>query len=146
MFAPRCKRRSPSFREKVSVQGGYLWRYSEDLERREGESKATASQAWVQPPGTPSVGDTFLSAFEMCGEECCYDAAKETSLALCHGQLRSGGWDYLIEFDATKRRQHAYRTDPADNSQTKAKNVTTFDDNTSQAGTQFTLAANSTPR
>jgi len=41
------------FREEVSAEGGYLWRYSADLARREGEGKAHASTVWVQPPGTP---------------------------------------------------------------------------------------------
>ena len=44
------------FRNEISVQGGYLWRYSDDLSRREGEGKASVSTAWVQPPGTPTVG------------------------------------------------------------------------------------------
>lgn len=131
------------FREKVSMQGGYLWRFSEDLEKREGEKKASASQAWVQPPGTPSVGGAFLSAFEVCGEECCYDAAKETALALCQGQLRSGGWDYEIEFDAKKRAQFAYRSSKGD-LKAKAKNVTTFDDNTSQAALVYLLKISET--
>ena len=39
------------FRTKVSTEGGYLWRYSEDLSRREGEGKATNTMVWVQPPG-----------------------------------------------------------------------------------------------
>ena len=33
------------FRTSVAVEGGYLWRYSDDLARREGEGKATATQA-----------------------------------------------------------------------------------------------------
>src|SRR6266436_5095096 len=34
------------FREKVSAEGGYLWRYSEDLSLREGEEKATETIGW----------------------------------------------------------------------------------------------------
>ncbi len=41
------------FNETVSTEGGYLWRYSEDLAVREGEGKANATTVWVQPPGTP---------------------------------------------------------------------------------------------
>src|SRR5262245_15815753 len=55
------------FREQVSVQGGYLYRYSEDLSLREGENKATATMAWVQPPGTPSVGEALLTAYQRTG-------------------------------------------------------------------------------
>jgi len=48
------------FQNEVSCEGGYLWRYSEDLQKREGEGKATATVVWVQPPGTPSVGMALL--------------------------------------------------------------------------------------
>src|SRR5262245_23742644 len=56
------------FRDKVSTEGGYLWRYSADLARREGEAKASATQVWVQPPGTPSVGQVWLDAFHATGD------------------------------------------------------------------------------
>ena len=53
------------FREKVSADGGYLWRYSEDLTRREGEGKAERGTSWVQPPGTPTVGEGLLEALSL---------------------------------------------------------------------------------
>ena len=53
------------FRTQVAVQGGYVWRYSEDLSRREGEGKASATTAWVQPPGTPTIGLAYLAAGKM---------------------------------------------------------------------------------
>src|SRR2546423_15688354 len=66
------------FREKVSAEGGYLWRYSEDLSLREGEEKATATMAWLQPPGTPAVGEAYLAAYERAKESFLLDAAVET--------------------------------------------------------------------
>jgi hypothetical protein len=125
------------FREKVSVQGGYLWRYAEDLSLREGEDKATASLAWVQPPGTPSVGEAYLTAFERTNEKYLLEAAIETARALAKGQLQSGGWDYRIEFDPEKRKAYAYRVDgpPAG----RARNVTTLDDNNTQSAVQFLM-------
>src|SRR5205085_10586702 len=87
------------FREKVSAEGGYLWRYSEDLSLREGEEKATATQAWLQPPGTPAVGEAFLAAYERTKEKYLLDAAVETARALVKGQLHSGGWAEFMEFD-----------------------------------------------
>jgi mannose/cellobiose epimerase-like protein (N-acyl-D-glucosamine 2-epimerase family) len=87
------------FRTRVATEGGYLWRYSEDLTRREGERPATDTMAWVQPPGTPTVGMAFLTAYEATGDRAYLDAARETASALVRGQLRSGGWDYAIEFD-----------------------------------------------
>lgn len=117
------------FRKEVSVEGAYLWRYSDDLARREGERKATATQAWVQPPGTPSVGLAFLNAYELTRDKYYLEAARETALALVKGQLRSGGWDYLIEFDPQLRKNHAYRGEEEND---KARNVSTLDDNNTQ--------------
>src|SRR5262245_28430116 len=92
------------FDQHVSIEGGYLWRYSDDLSLREGETAATATQAWVQPPGTPSVGEALLAAYERTGEKYLLDAAVHTAWALVKGQLASGGWDYRIEFDPAKRK------------------------------------------
>jgi hypothetical protein len=126
--AAGLKRAVGFFRHSVSVQGGYLWHYSDDLARREGERKATATQAWVQPPGTPSIGMAYLNAFRATGDDYYREAAVETAHALVRGQLRSGGWDYLIEFDPKARSAFAYRTGTA----AGKMNVTTLDDNTTQ--------------
>ncbi len=53
------------FRKTVSAEGGYLWRYSHDLKRREGEGKAGPGTTWVQPPGTPTVGEGLLGAWSV---------------------------------------------------------------------------------
>ena len=45
--------------------------YAADLALREGEGKATASQAWTQPPGTPSVGMALLRAYEYTEKRIC---------------------------------------------------------------------------
>src|SRR3954469_21437306 len=84
------------FREKVSAEGGYLWRYSEDLSLREGEEKATETMAWLQPLGTPAVGEAFLRAYERVNEKYLLDAAVQTAQALVKGQLHSGGWSEFI--------------------------------------------------
>src|SRR5256885_560820 len=91
------KRSVTFFREQVSAEGGYLWRYSEDLSLREGEDKATATMAWLQPPGTPAVGEAYLHAYERTKEQFLLDAAIHTARALVKGQLHSGGWDNSIE-------------------------------------------------
>src|SRR5436305_9393337 len=88
------KRATDYFRKEVATQGGYLWRYSEDMTRREGEEAATATMVWVQPPGTPSVGLAYLAAFHATGDASYREGARETALALVKGQPRSGGWDY----------------------------------------------------
>jgi hypothetical protein len=126
--AAGLKRAVGFYRTTVSTEGGYLWRYSDDLARREGEAKATATQAWVQPPGTPAVGLAYLAAYEATGDAYYLEAAAATARALVRGQLRSGGWDYKIEFDPNLRKEHAYRAD----GDTGGRNVTTLDDNTTQ--------------
>src|SRR5688572_9515106 len=82
------------FRTEVSVHSSYLWSYSEDLKTRRGEGEATATQGWVQPPGTPAVGMAYLRAFQATGSRSYRDAARETARALARTQLLSGGWHY----------------------------------------------------
>jgi Mn2+/Fe2+ NRAMP family transporter len=60
--AVALRRGAEFFRSRVAVEGTYLWQHSEDLSRREGEGKASPTQGWVQPPGTPAVGLAFLLA------------------------------------------------------------------------------------
>lgn len=124
------------FQHDVSASGGFLWRYSEDLTLREGENVASNTTVWVQPPGTPSVGGALLFAHEQTGEKYFLDAARKTALALVHGQLESGGWDYRIEFDPKARRKYAYRVDVGGDD---ARNVTTLDDNTTQAALRYLM-------
>jgi hypothetical protein len=79
------------FRWTVSTNGGYLWTYSEDLKQRAGEGKATETQIWVQPPGTPAVGFAYLRAYEATGDDVYLEAAMAAADALVWGQLESGG-------------------------------------------------------
>ncbi len=118
------------YRDEVGVEGGYVWRVSRDLSRREGESVTTATQAWIQPPGTPGVGLAYVAAYEASGEALYRDAAVQTARALVRGQLRSGGWGELIEFDPAQRGKYNYRVEPE---QVKGLNVTTLDDDKTQS-------------
>ncbi|HZN69872.1 MAG TPA: pectate lyase [Tepidisphaeraceae bacterium] len=143
------------YHKQVADRGGYVWRYSADLKLREGEGVAPPGTVWVQPPGTPAVGEAFLDAFEATGEQSCLDAARDAGQALALGQLHSGGWNYRIEF-GDKRKEFSYRfdldwqplPDPAagDRSTTGwdawkrrkyRKNQTVLDDDTTQAATRF---------
>ncbi len=136
--AARALRRAVEFfRTKVAVEGSYLWMYGEDLSKREGEGVARATVGWVQPPGTPAVGMALLDAWEATGDRFHFDAAMETAGALVRGQLASGGWDYSIEFDPARRGKFPYRADGG----TEGKNVTTLDDDTTQAAVRFLLRA-----
>src|SRR5215510_1801902 len=129
------KRAVEYYRKNVATEGGYLWRYSDDLARREGEAKATATQVWVQPPGTPAVGMAYLAAHRATGDAYYLEAATEVARALVKGQLRSGGWDYKIEFDPKLRKDHAYRADGGKG----GRNVTTLDDNNTQEAIRFLM-------
>jgi PelA/Pel-15E family pectate lyase len=124
------------YRTNIATEGGYLWRYSEDLKQREGEVRATDTMIWVQPPGTPSVGEAYLAAYEATGDAYYLEVARETAMALVAGQLYSGGWDYRIEFDPRLREQYAYRFD---GNESGRRNVTTLDDDTSQAAVRLLM-------
>lgn len=124
------------FREEVSTEGGYLWSYSEDLALREGENVADALTVWVQPPGTPSVGLAFLRAWQVTGDKYYLAAAQAAGRCLVRGQMRSGGWQYLIPFDAERRKGYDFRTDPVSGAK-KLRLDSTLDDNTTQEALRF---------
>jgi PelA/Pel-15E family pectate lyase len=131
--------RATDYLRSISTEGGYLWRYSPDLKNRLGEEIATPTQIWVQPPGTPSLGEAFLRAYAVTREPRYLELARAAALALVRGQLKSGGWDYLIEFDAEKRVAWAFRSDPAAATPGQ-NNVSTYDDDNTQSALRFLLA------
>jgi hypothetical protein len=134
-------RRATDYLISISTEGGYLWWYSADLKERRGEEVATATQIWVQSPGTPAVGTAFLRAYEATQDEVHLRAALAAANALGRGQLESGGWSYVIEFDPKLRPQWAYRVDAArDAADFKSrKNTTTFDDDNTQSTLRFLM-------
>ena len=134
--AESLHRATEFFRRKVATEGAYLWCYSGDLTIREGEGEATDTTIWVQPPGTPSVGMVYLTAYEATGDAYYLDAARDAAYALVKGQLRSGGWDYRVEFDPKQRRRYAYRIDPARDG---ARNVSTLDDDNTQSAIRLLM-------
>ncbi|NLX99528.1 MAG: hypothetical protein GXY83_25615 [Rhodopirellula sp.] len=125
------------FQNEVSCEGGYLWRYSDDFERREGEGKASPTTVWVQPPGTPSVGMAILGAYEATGDKHYLEAARRTGMCLVCGQLESGGWDYRIDFAPQDRARYAYRVESG--RKEKLRNTSTLDDDTTQAALRMLM-------
>ena len=99
------------FTNEVAVHGGYVWRYTADLSRREGEGKVGRTTVWLQPPGTPSVGTALLDVYERTADPYYLQRAHQTALCLVNGQLRSGGWTAHIEFAPADRARYAYRVD-----------------------------------
>jgi hypothetical protein len=135
--------KATEFLRSISTHGGYLWRYSEDLRERWGEGKASQTQIWVQPPGTPSVGMAFLRAYEVTGDRRYLDAAKEAADALAWGQLESGGWTYYIDFSPRWSQKWYRRADKGKLSPKEIsgrRNWTSFDDNTTQNALRFLMA------
>jgi cyanophycinase len=136
LAAMALRRSTAFFREQVSTEGGYLWRYSADLAKREGEGKADHQTVWVQPPGTPAVGIALLEAHQMTEERYLLEAARAAGMCLVRGQLQSGGWDYRIYFDAERRHKNSYRVDQSGKN---GRNVTTLDDNTTQTAIRLLM-------
>ena len=123
------------YAEEVAVNGTYLWAYSEDLSKREGEGVATSSEGWLQPPGTPSVGMALLEAFDVTGDNSVLNAARATGRSLIQAQMRSGGWYYYIDFtEEGERRKLAYRHLPEDR---RRRDVSTLDDDVTQSVLRF---------
>jgi len=134
-----AKRATTFFTTKVATRGGYLWRYSEDLRKREGEGKANEWQIWVQPPGTPSVGKAFVQAYEATGDKQFLDAAVAAAKALVWGQLESGGWDYRIDFSPKGEKRYAYRHLKLKDLKGR-RNTSTLDDNNTQHALRLLMA------
>lgn len=124
------------FHERVAVQGGYVYTYSADLRQRKGEGKATATEIWVQPPGTPSVGMAYLRAHAATGDELFLKAAIDAGRALMFGQLLSGGWTASIDFDPQGPRADRYRNGKG---RAKGRNYSTLDDDKTQAALRFLM-------
>ena len=92
--------RATDFFTAISTNGGWAGIYSKDLTERYGEStheKARASEIWVQPPGTPTVGKTLLRAYRVTGDKRYLAAARNAGRALVWGQRTVGGWDHRVD-------------------------------------------------
>ncbi|MFO0798034.1 MAG: pectate lyase [Gemmataceae bacterium] len=119
------------FRDKAAVRGGYVYYVTPDLAQRWGEGKAGPTTVFVQPPGTPAVGEAFLEAFAATGDRFYLDAAKAAAACLAAGQLQSGGWTQTIEFGPA-RRVGKYRKMPGG-----SWNASSLDDDQTQAALRF---------
>ncbi|MFV3128474.1 pectate lyase [Niveispirillum sp. KHB5.9] len=104
------KRASRFMVEEAAVNGGFVWQYLPDFSRRWGELEASPTMIWVQPPGTPTMGNLFLDAWHATGDAWYLDAAMKTATALIKGQLESGGWNYVIDTAGPEAEQRWYAT------------------------------------
>jgi hypothetical protein len=126
------------FHSRVALDGGYLWEYSGDLALREAEGRIADSRVWVQPPGTPTIGEAFLDAYEATGDEEYLNAALDAARVLLAGQMRTGGWGYSVETDPAKRQQYAYR-DVTVAKAPRWNRATVLDDDTTMAALRFLM-------
>ncbi|MCF7847444.1 MAG: pectate lyase [Kiritimatiellales bacterium] len=130
--------KASSYFQSISTRGGYVGTYSLDLKERYGESlreRAKATEIWVQPPGTPSVGECFLRAYRITGKQQYLTAATEAARALAFGQRTVGGWDHLVDVaHLQKGSGKASRMDGR----------CTFDDNTTQGALSFLMSLDET--
>src|SRR5580692_167292 len=68
------RRAAAFFRNEVASDGGYVYLYSSDLKLRQGEGVAGPLTIWIQPPGTPAVGEAYLNAHAVTGDPFYLDA------------------------------------------------------------------------
>lgn len=132
-FAAAMKRAAQSYRQ-LALHGGYVYYYSLDGAKRWGEGVASPTQVWVQPPGTPTVGEAYLKAYLATHDPFYEQAATEAAMALVSGQLKSGGWTNLIDFDKSSPQAADYRHDKQ-----RGKNNSSLDDDQSTGALRFLI-------
>ena len=141
--------RATAFLQSISAGGGYLWHYSVDLQRRAGESMADANLIWIQPPGTPTVGQAYLRAYAATKQSRYLDAARSVAAALGRCQLESGGWHYsadMVQLEYNRDGALDYkgrafaRANPGKPINPLYTIATTFDDNNTQSVVRFLVA------
>lgn len=115
----------------VSTEGGYHFYYAEDLSYGRSESAEGPTQIEYQREATPRVTMAYLEAYDATGDKLFLEAARKAGHAYLRGQLCSGGWDYLVEFEPEKRKEYQYRAD--NNCGEDKRGVTNLDDNVTQS-------------
>jgi PelA/Pel-15E family pectate lyase len=131
------RRAADFYRHKVSTEGGYHYYYTADLSYGRSESAEGPTQVEVQREATPIVALAYLDVWDLTGDREYLEHARAAAHALVRGQLCSGGWDYLIEFDPEKRKQYQYRSDH--NCADGRRGVTNLDDNVTQAAVRVLM-------
>lgn len=90
--------RGVDFFYTLNTHGGYVYHITPDLSLRWGEGLLDSHTIEVQPPGTPAVGQSFLSVYKITGNLTALQAAREAAQALIKGQNIHGGWNHQIDF------------------------------------------------
>lgn len=140
--ARQAMEKATVFLRSISTEGGYVYLYSPDLQKRTAERPATATQIAIQPPGTPAMGSAFLRAYEASGAAVHLAAARAAAAALARCQLASGGWHSTADFDPARPNEDGrlYGGEKYKFGQVIKHTIgTTFDDDTTQNAVRFLL-------
>ena len=129
--------RATGFFRTLAVRGGHVWKVSENLAIRKGEEVCGPTQVWVQPPGTPSVGQAFLDAYQAGKAEADWNSALDAGDALAWGQSPSGGWPYSVDFNPDQGKYHHRGLGAA--AKGKRRDDSVLDDNNTQGVLRFLL-------
>ena len=129
------------YRTKVATEGGYHFAYAEDLSYGRSEMSEGPTRVEIQRDGTPLVGMAYFDAYAATADAYYLEAARDVARVLVKGQYCSGGWDYYIELDPSKRAQFPYRTDGgcARREAAGPERPTTLDDNVTQAAVRLLM-------
>jgi len=107
----------------INIYGGYVYDYTLDLnERWDDDGPSDEHTIEIQPPGTPTVGTSFLRAYKITKNQKYLVAAKDAARALIIGQNDLGGWNHQVHFNKSK------------------DNIISFDDNQTQSAIRFLMA------
>ena len=134
------------FRSNLSVAGGYAWSWPTDLSESKGENRSAPTLIMIQPPGTPSVGQAMLEAYQATDDPLFLAGAREAASALMWCQLASGGWTADYNFAPQHARRYHYRRDidAGDTEAGKRSARSSLDDNKTQSALTFLMNLNST--
>ena len=138
------KRAATYMDQTVSYQGAYVWSYlASDRNKCWGEMEAYSTMCWMQPTGTPSVGNCLLDAYHATGDETFYRAAERTALAMIEAQHPAGGWNYIYDFAGEASLKKWYETIGINGWRLEEfqhyYGNATFDDATTSVSSQFML-------
>lgn len=129
------KRATAFYTEKLAVNGGYASAWKKDLSAGMTEHKESKTVTSIQPPGTPTVGLSWVKAYEATGDRQFMEAAKAAGKSLIDCQLASGGWDSDFDFDTTQMKRYYLWKDvrAGDKEAGKRRHYSTLDDNKTQS-------------
>lgn len=137
------KRATAFMTEKVSYKGGYVWSYLPDFSKQWGEMEARRTMIWMQAPGTSEVGQLYLDAYHVTGDEFYYQAAEQVAAAVIWAQLPCGGWNYIADFAGERSLKDWYDTVGKNGWRLEEflhyYGNATFDDSVSSLAAQFLL-------